>query len=122
MHPDLYSPRPGQRRVFERRKVGRLERRGDRLTLFHSMHDNVHGFELTFEIDATTGRIERADSVTSRLPYAGICSEPQGKIHTLVGETVDAGLSRRIQSLLGGSTGCAQLYDLTADLLKMLRA
>src|SRR4029450_8777753 len=26
MNPDLYSPRPGQRKVFERRKVARLER------------------------------------------------------------------------------------------------
>jgi hypothetical protein len=122
MQADLYSPRPGQRRVFERRKLARLERRGDRLTLFHAMHDNVHGFELTCEIDAATGRIERADSLVSRLPYAGICTEPQGKIRALVGEIADAGLARRIQTLLGGGAGCAQLYDLTADLLKLLRA
>ncbi|MBI4271808.1 MAG: hypothetical protein HY615_15840, partial [Candidatus Rokubacteria bacterium] len=36
MRPDLYSPRPGQRRVFERRKVARLERAADRLRCFHS--------------------------------------------------------------------------------------
>jgi DUF2889 family protein len=120
-HADLYSPRPGQRGVFARRKTARVERRGDRLVLFHAMHDNVHGFELTLEVDAATGRIERAESVTSRLPYLGICSEPQGRITSLVGEIVDPGLSRRIQALLGGSTGCAQLYDLTADLLKILR-
>jgi hypothetical protein len=122
MQADIYSPRPGQARVFARRKVARLERRDGRLTLFHSMHDNVHGFELTYEIDVSTGRIERAESVTTRLPYLGICSEPQSKIGALVGETADAGLPRRIQTLLGGATGCAQLYDLTADLLKLLRA
>ncbi len=122
MQPDIYSPRPGQARVFERRKVARLARHDGRLTLFHSMHDNAHGFELTYEIDATTGRIERAESLTPRLPYAGICSEPQVKIRTLVGETVDAGLPKRLRTLLGGPTGCAQLYDLTADLLKLLRA
>ena len=32
----------------------------------------------------------------------------------------DAGLRKRIQSHLGGEAGCAQLYDLTADLLKLL--
>jgi hypothetical protein len=122
MQADFYSPRPGQRRVFERRKVARLERRDDRLILFHAMHDNVHGFELTYEIDVRTGRIERADSLVSRLPYAGICSEPQANIRSLVGEFADAGLSKRIQVLLGGAAGCAQLYDLTADLLKLLRA
>src|SRR5207244_9735707 len=41
--PDLYSPRPGQRRVFARRKVARLERAGGTLRLFHSRHDDVHG-------------------------------------------------------------------------------
>jgi hypothetical protein len=121
-YPDLYSAAPGQARVFERRKVARLERDGDRLTLSHSMHDNVHGFDVTLEIDVRAERITRAGSVISRLPYVGICSEPQGKIETLVGEVVDPGLSRRIQGLLGGVTGCAQLYDLTADLLKLLRA
>ena len=84
------------------------------------MHDNVHGFELTYEVDVATGRILRADSVTSRLPYAGICSEPQGKIKTLVGETVDAGLRKRLASHVGGVSGCAQLFDLTVDLLKLL--
>jgi hypothetical protein len=120
MQPDLYSPRPGQARVFVRRKVARIERAGRRLTVAHSMHDNVHGFDLKLEIDATTGRIERAESVTSRLPYAGICSEPQGKIKALIGETVDAGLRRRLSAHVGGVTGCAQLFDLTADLLKLL--
>jgi hypothetical protein len=119
MHPDLYSPRPGQRGVFERRKVARLERRDGGLALFHSMHDNVHGFEITYEIDAA-GRIVKAEHVTPRLPYMGICSEPQRKIGALLGETADEDLRRRIQLHLGGPTGCAQLYDLTADLLKLL--
>jgi hypothetical protein len=120
MQPDLYSPRPGQSRVFVRRKVARVERVDGRLRLFQSMHDNVHGFDITVEIDAATGRIERAESVTSRLPYAGICSEPQGKIRSLVGETVDAGLRKRLSGHVGGVSGCAQLFDLTADLLKLV--
>jgi uncharacterized protein YcfJ len=120
MQPDLYSPRPGQARVFVRRKVARIERVDGRLRLFHSMHDNVHGFDVTYEIDAAAGRIVRAESVTSRLPYAGICSEPQGKIKALIGERVDDGLRRRVSAHVGGVSGCAQLYDLTADLLKLL--
>ena len=120
MHADLYSPRPGQRRVFERRKVARLERVEERLRLFHGMDDNVHGFEVTYEIDLTSRRIVHASSVTSRLPYRGICSEPQRKISSMLGETVDAALARRIQASLGGPSGCAQLYDLTSDLLKLL--
>jgi hypothetical protein len=120
MQPDLYSPAPGQTRVFVRRKVARIERHDGRLRLFHSMHDNVHGFDVTLELDAATGRIEQAASVTSRLPYAGICSEPQGKIAALIGETVDAGFRKRLSGHVGGASGCAQLFDLTSDLLKLL--
>jgi hypothetical protein len=116
----LYSPRPGQRKVFERRKVMRLERRDGRLVLFHSMHDNVHGFEVTYEIEAATRRIVRAEHITPRLPYTGLCSEPQRRIGALLGETADEGLRKRIQGHLGGPSGCAQLYDLTADVLKLL--
>jgi hypothetical protein len=120
MQPDLYSPRPGQRRVFARTKHARLERAQGRLKLFHSMYDNVHGFELTYEIELATGRIVRAEHITPRLPYMGICSEPQRKIAALLGEIADEGLRRRIGDHLGGESGCAQLYDLTADLLKLL--
>jgi hypothetical protein len=121
MNPDLYSPRPGQRRVFERRKIARLERvDGGLLRLFHSMHDNVHGFEITYEIDLATAKIVRAEHITPRLPYMGICSEPQRRITSLLGETADAGLRKRIQTTLGGEGGCGQLYDLTSDLLKLL--
>jgi hypothetical protein len=119
---DLYHQHPGQRKVFERRKVMRMARRAARLVLFHSMHDNVHGFEVTYEVEAATGRIVQAEHVTPRLPYAGVCSEPQRRIATLVGETVDDGLRKRIQAHLGGPAGCAQLYDLTADLLKLVVA
>ena len=49
----------------------------------------------------------------------GVCSEPQRKIAALLGETVDEGLRQQIEHL-GGVSGCAQLYDLTADLLKLL--
>lgn len=118
--PDLYSPRPGQRAVFERRKLARLARADGRLRLFHSMHDNVHGFELTLEIDLASATITRAEHVTPRLPYMGVCSEPQRRFAALVGETADVALRKRIQSSLGGPAGCAQLYDLTSDLLKLL--
>ena len=120
MAADIYSPSPGQTRVFVRTKVARIERLDDRVRLLHSMHDNVHGFEVTYEVEIGTGRIVRAESVTSRLPYAGICSEPQRRIAGLLAETLDAGLGKRIQGHVGGVSGCAQLYDLTADLLRLL--
>jgi hypothetical protein len=120
MTPELYRPPEGKVGVFTRRKVARLERRGRRLGLFHSMFDQVHGFEVRYEIDLDRGTIVGAESETPRLPYRGICDEPQKKIASLVGQPVGPDLPRRIQTLVGGPAGCAQLYDLTADLLKLL--
>lgn len=116
----LYSPPPGARKLFHRKKLSRLVRTERRLHLFHSMHDNVHGFDIHYEIDLDTGTIVAADEITSRLPYRGVCDEPQKKIASLVGQTVDAALRKRTQTLIGGESGCAQLCDLTADLLKLL--
>ncbi|MBI4590867.1 MAG: DUF2889 domain-containing protein [Candidatus Rokubacteria bacterium] len=119
MVPELYCPPPGAR-VFSRKKVARLERIDTRLLLSHSMFDEAHGFEIRYEIDLDAGTIVRAESETPRLPYVGICDEPQKKIASLVGQPADRELRKRIQTLIGGSSGCAQLYDLTADLLKLL--
>ena len=119
MVPELYCPSPGAR-VFSRKKVARLERRGRRFSLYHSMFDEAHGFEVRYEIDLEAGVIVSAESETPRLPYMGICNEPQKKIASLVGQPADRQLRKRIHALIGGSAGCAQLYDLTADLLRLL--
>jgi Protein of unknown function (DUF2889) len=120
MTPELYSPPPGATGVFRRKKLARLLVTGRRLHLFNAMHDNAHGFDLHYEVDLDAGTIVAADSITSRLPYQGICTEPQDRIQAMLGERVDSGLRKRIQHLLGGERGCAQLYDLTADVLKLL--
>jgi hypothetical protein len=86
MVPDLYSPPPGARKIFVRKKLARLVRTGSRLHLFHAMHDNIHGFDIHYEVDLLTGAIVAADSVTSRLPYMGICDEPQRRIASLPGQ------------------------------------
>ena len=117
---DLYSPPADARKVFHRRRLLRLVRTGSRLDGFHAMHDNIHGFDVHLELDLERGVIASAHSVTSRLPYRGICEEPQARIEAMVGQVVDAGLRKRVQTVLGGEAGCAQLYDLIADLLKLL--
>jgi hypothetical protein len=83
------------------------------------MFDELHSFQLWYVIDAA-GTVVDAGSLTPRLPYMGVCSDVQGRVRELVGQRVDAGLRKRIGALIGGPSGCAQLYDLTADLLKLL--
>ncbi len=120
MAAELYNPPAGARRVFVRRRLSRLVQSGQRLHLYHSMHDNVHGFDLHYEIDLGSGSIAAAESLISRLPYDGICTEPQRRIGDMIGQSVDAVLRKRTQRILGGAAGCSQLYDLTADLLKLI--
>lgn len=120
MTRELYTPPAGAGKIFLRKKRSRLVLTAGRLHLFHSMHDNVHGFDLHYEVDLDSGTIVAADSVISRLPYQGICSEPQRKIAAMIGQPADTALRKRTQVLLGGEGGCAQLYDLTADLLKLV--
>jgi hypothetical protein len=50
----------------------------------------------------------------------GICSDAQGRVRELIGQRLDAGLRKRLGGLVGGTSGCAQLADLTADLLRLL--
>jgi len=120
MSTDLYGPAPGARAVFVRRRLARLVVTGRRLHLWNSLHDNVHGFDLHCAIDLDRGVVVEAESDASRLPYAGICTEPQGRIGDVIGQRADSGLKKRVQSLVGGMAGCAQQYDLLADLLKLL--
>jgi hypothetical protein len=84
------------------------------------MHDDVHGFHITYDVDLETERIVNARSALPKLPYAGVCTEPQRKISSMIGERVDAGLVKRLGTLLGGPSGCAQLYDLSADVFRLL--
>ena len=120
MAPEFYAPPLGAARIFNRTKVARLERRDARLLLAHSMFDEAHSFQIWYWVDLASGMVVDAGSLTPRLPYLGICDDPQARIGRLVGQRVDARLRKGLGGLIGGREGCAQLYDLTADLLKLL--
>ncbi|HSE96264.1 MAG TPA: DUF2889 domain-containing protein [Methylomirabilota bacterium] len=116
----LYGPPAGAVRVFNRTKVGHLETRPDAWHLGQSMFDEVHSFQLWWLVDPVAATVVDAGVSTPRLPYQGLCSEPQARVRTMVGQRVDAGLRGRLGELVGGPSGCAQLYDLSTDLLKLL--
>jgi hypothetical protein len=116
----LYGPPVGAVRVFNRTKVGEVEPRADGWHLAQSMVDEVHSFQLWWLVDPVAATVLDASVSTPRLPYQGLCSEPQLRVRSLVGQRVDGGLRGRLGELVGGPTGCAQLYDLSTDLLKLL--
>ncbi len=84
------------------------------------MFDAVHSFRILLTVDPGRAVVVDAGALTPRLPYLGLCSEPQGPIRSLVEQSVDADLRTRLATLVGGPEGCGQLFDLTADLLKLL--
>jgi len=117
---DMYAPREGARVVFHRYKRTAIAESGGTLALYQSMFDQAHGFELWYDVDAETGRIVRARSLTPRLPYMGVCEEPQGRCQGLAGVTLDAGWVATVRKATGGPRGCFQLTDLTTDLFRLL--
>ena len=116
----MYAGPPGQKLVFHRYKRARLERRASMVTLYQSMFDQVHGFELWYDVEEASRTIVDARLLTPRLPYMGICDEPQRRVRAMVGVTLDAGWPAVVRSRLGGREGCFQLTDLTSDLFRLL--
>jgi hypothetical protein len=116
----MYASPPGEKLVFHRYKRTRLERAGSMLSLYQSMFDQVHGFELWYEVDWRSQTVVDARLLTPRLPYMGICEEPQRRVREMVGVTLDAGWPAVVRARLGGRQGCFQLTDLTSDLFRLL--
>src|SRR5262249_32250288 len=70
---EMYAPPPVRSLVFHRYKRAHIRRDGSTLSLYQSMFDQVHGFELWYDIDAERQEIVGARLLTPRLPYMGIC-------------------------------------------------
>jgi hypothetical protein len=116
---DMYSPAPGRPLVFHRYKRSHVARAGSTLALYQSMFDQVHGFELWYELDTRSHEIVAARVLTPRLPYMGICDEPQQRARDMVGVKLDADWPGSVRARLGGRRGCFQLTDLTSDLCRL---
>lgn len=117
---DMYAPRPGARLVFHRYKRTEVRSTAGRLQLYQSMFDQVHGFEIWYDVDTRSHEVTAARALTPRLPYLGLCEEPQTRIAGLVGRRLDARWSGTVREAIGGRQGCWQLTDLTTDLFRLL--
>lgn len=117
---EMYAPPPGRQLVFHRYKRTRLARAGSTLSLYQSMFDQVHGFELWYDVDERSREIVDARLLTPRLPYMGICEEPQRRVRDMIGVKLGADWAGAVRTRLGGRLGCFQLTDLTSDLFRLL--
>ena len=76
--------------------------------------------ELWYDVDTRSHEIVGARVLTPRLPYMGICDEPQQRARDMVGVKLDADWPGSVRARLGGRRGCFQLTDLTSDLCRLL--
>jgi hypothetical protein len=117
---DMYAPPPGARMVFHRYKRTEIRVTPAQALLYQSMFDQVHGFEIWYDVARDSHEVVRARALTPRLPYVGLCEQPQARIAGLVGRRLDAGWSKAVREAVGGREGCWQLTDLTTDLFRLL--
>jgi DUF2889 family protein len=117
---DMYAAAPGRKLVFHRYKRSHVARAGSTLSLYQSMFDQVHGFELWYDVDARSHEVLGARLLTPRLPYMGICEEPQQRVRDMIGVKLGPGWAEVVRARLGGRRGCFQLTDLTGDLCRLL--
>jgi hypothetical protein len=117
---EMYASPPGRKLVFHRYKRTHVARVGDTFSLYQSMFDHVHGFELWYELDARSHGVVSARVLTPRLPYMGICEEPQRRIRDMVGVRIGSDWPGVVRGRLGGRPGCFQLTDLSTDLFRLL--
>ena len=117
---DMYAAPPGRKLVFHRYKRSHVARAGGMLSLYQSMFDQVHGFELWYDVDEQSHEVLAARVLTPRLPYMGICEEPQQRVRDMIGVKLGADWAGGVRTRLGGRRGCFQLTDLTSDLFRLL--
>ncbi len=118
---ELTRPRPGEKRVFWRRKSVLIRTVGWGGYLCQSkMEDNIHDIRVEFEI-GSDAVIRQASSRGLRLPYHGLCEDAQLRSSGLVGLKVTGDFVRQFADRVGGSSGCTHLFDLSIDCLRLFQ-
>lgn len=116
---DITRPRPGEEKVFWRRKnvlIRVLSNEG--YFCESSMEDSIHDIKVEFEIGGDA-IIRHASSRGLRLPYQGICEDAQLRTPGLVGLEVTNDFVRQFADQVGGRSGCTHLFDLSIDCLRL---
>jgi Protein of unknown function (DUF2889) len=122
---ELTRPKPGDRRVFWRNKRLAIESQasGNGETFYaceSAMEDSIHDIKIGFDL-SSDGMVSNARSSGARLPYHGICEEPQLRTPALNGLKVTGGFVGQFAEHVGGAQGCAHLFDLSIDVLRLFK-
>jgi Protein of unknown function (DUF2889) len=122
---ELTRPEPGDKRVFWRNKRVAIELKaggnGEAIYACESvMEDAIHDIRIGFEL-SSDGMISNARSRGARLPYHGICEDPHLRTPALEGLNVTGAFISQFAEHVGGAQGCAHLFDLSTDALRLFR-
>jgi len=120
---ELTRPKPGDRRVFWRNKRLAIESQagGNGETIYaceSAMEDSIHDIKIGFDL-SSDGMVSNARSSGARLPYHGICEDPQLRTPALNGLKVTGAFVGQFAEHIGGAQGCAHLFDLSIDVLRL---
>jgi hypothetical protein len=120
---ELTRPKPGSKRVFWRNKRLAIELKagGNGETVYaceSAMEDSIHDIRISFDLSGD-GVVSNALSSGARLPYHGICEDPHLRTQALNGLKVTGAFVWQFADQIGGAQGCAHLYDLSIDVLRL---
>ena len=120
---ELTRPKPGDKAVFWRNKRLAIESKesenGETVYSCESdMQDSIHDIRINFEL-SNDGVISNARSHGARLPYHGICEDPQMRTPLLNGIKLTRSFVPQFAEYIGGAQGCAHLFDLSIDVLRL---
>lgn len=117
---ELTRPQPGDRRVFWRNKRVSIREIANGFVCESAMEDRIHDIKIGFEL-SPVGLINHAQSRGLRLPYHGICEDPQQRTTGLNGVQVTAAFVQQFAEQVGGASGCTHLFDLSMDVLRLFQ-
>jgi len=122
---ELTRSKPGDRRVFWRNKRLAIELKagGNGGTVYvceSAMEDTIHDITIGFDL-SSDGLVSNARSSGARLPYHGLCEDPHLRTQALNGLKVTGAFIGQFAEHIGGAQGCAHLFDLSIDALRLFK-
>lgn len=119
--PAITQAAPGTPRAFWRRKrlsIRQAEQGGGTFLCESAMEDPLHDILVGFRL-GPEGTVSEAYSRAVRLPYSGLCEDAQGRMARLNGLQLTREFAAELAEHVGGTQGCAHLFDLSVDCLRL---
>jgi hypothetical protein len=117
---NLTRPQAGDKRVFWRNKRLIVQPLTNGFACASAMQDRVHDIQIAFEM-ASDGVLANARSQGLRLPYYGLCEDTQLRTPNLNGQRLTGAYIKQFAEHIGGASGCAHLFDLSMDCLRLFK-